>query len=480
MPYSALGMPGKALPQNAQALIMGHMRPGMPQLAVPCATRCPPPWGPPQHDGLSGGFLLAPGPHPMQMPQCQVPCPLPGPPPMALCHAIVPRPPGLNSLHLGVLGAVAREPRSRPHCTAPAQKVVPIAGPSSAVAVVPAQQLNKALEGGEAFLEECGAPSDFSGDPLNSDDEEEGVGSWSDDGIEGGKRARTKEEGNTDEGPRPTGPDGQPAPKRGRRAVKDAKVCKNCGTQATPFWRKDKNDGQPLCNACGLYASKNDAPRPKVLWKADEGGVAGMLMTGHQGMSMPSLAPVVSPQAMAGHMAAMAAGHLGPHMGGANGMPGVPRGPFPGPPGRPLVPLKPGMPGAVRPPGAPVGPPGGPRPGMVGGPRPMPGMYPRPPGATVGPPPTASAIFAAAIAAAQAAAAKGLPPPNFPFGPHLANLLAAAQRPPLGGAVSKLGAPTSGALLKPAGDQMAGAGGMKLAGLPMGMPPAAAAAAAAK
>ena len=49
-------------------------------------------------------------------------------------------------------------------------------------------------------------------------------------------------------------------------------VCKNCGTKSTPFWRKDKNDGKPLCNACGLYFSKNDAPRPKILWKQDEGG----------------------------------------------------------------------------------------------------------------------------------------------------------------------------------------------------------------
>lgn len=80
--------------------------------------------------------------------------------------------------------------------------------------------------------------------------------------------------------------------------------CKNCGTKSTPFWRKvssghhiatngykfvflpylviftlllhyetqDKNDGKPLCNACGLYHAKNDAPRPKLLWRADEGG----------------------------------------------------------------------------------------------------------------------------------------------------------------------------------------------------------------
>ena len=50
-------------------------------------------------------------------------------------------------------------------------------------------------------------------------------------------------------------------------------ICKNCGTRTTPFWRKDKHDGRPLCNACGLYFSKNDAPRPKILWKAEEGCV---------------------------------------------------------------------------------------------------------------------------------------------------------------------------------------------------------------
>merc|ERR1712144_164112 len=44
------------------------------------------------------------------------------------------------------------------------------------------------------------------------------------------------------------------------------KVCSNCGTSSTPFWRKNKIGGLPLCNACGLYFSKNDAPRPKELW----------------------------------------------------------------------------------------------------------------------------------------------------------------------------------------------------------------------
>jgi len=58
--------------------------------------------------------------------------------------------------------------------------------------------------------------------------------------------------------------------KKGRRQRHDERTCKNCGTNETPFWRKDKQDGHPLCNACGLYLSKNDAPRPKVLWKSAE------------------------------------------------------------------------------------------------------------------------------------------------------------------------------------------------------------------
>jgi len=53
------------------------------------------------------------------------------------------------------------------------------------------------------------------------------------------------------------------------RSASQDKVCSNCGTSNTPFWRKNKNGGLPLCNACGLYFSKNDAMRPRELWRGE-------------------------------------------------------------------------------------------------------------------------------------------------------------------------------------------------------------------
>lgn len=47
----------------------------------------------------------------------------------------------------------------------------------------------------------------------------------------------------------------------------DHRTCSNCGTPSTPFWRKDRDTGLSICNACGLYASKNDHPRPAKLWR---------------------------------------------------------------------------------------------------------------------------------------------------------------------------------------------------------------------
>ncbi|CAI5466860.1 unnamed protein product [Closterium sp. Yama58-4] len=57
------------------------------------------------------------------------------------------------------------------------------------------------------------------------------------------------------------------------REKEKEKACRNCGTHTTPFWRKDRSgSGQHLCNACGLYLAKNDAPRPSVLWKKESQG----------------------------------------------------------------------------------------------------------------------------------------------------------------------------------------------------------------
>ena len=62
--------------------------------------------------------------------------------------------------------------------------------------------------------------------------------------------------------------------KRGKRrgcSVDEVKTCVNCGCTRTPFWRKERVGGGSLCNACGLYLAKNDAPRPKMLWRRGSG-----------------------------------------------------------------------------------------------------------------------------------------------------------------------------------------------------------------
>lgn len=39
-------------------------------------------------------------------------------------------------------------------------------------------------------------------------------------------------------------------------------VCENCGTTQTPLWRKDKETGMILCNACGIYLKTHGRHRP--------------------------------------------------------------------------------------------------------------------------------------------------------------------------------------------------------------------------
>ena len=51
-------------------------------------------------------------------------------------------------------------------------------------------------------------------------------------------------------------PSPRPAPGGGTQ------TCANCGTASTPLWRKDRETGTILCNACGIYKKNHGKTRP--------------------------------------------------------------------------------------------------------------------------------------------------------------------------------------------------------------------------
>lgn len=59
--------------------------------------------------------------------------------------------------------------------------------------------------------------------------------------------------------PRPSG-----ASSRRQSEAKDPLTCTNCSTQITPLWRRNA-EGDPLCNACGLFLKLHGVARPLTL-----------------------------------------------------------------------------------------------------------------------------------------------------------------------------------------------------------------------
>ncbi|PFH48981.1 hypothetical protein AMATHDRAFT_132304, partial [Amanita thiersii Skay4041] len=41
--------------------------------------------------------------------------------------------------------------------------------------------------------------------------------------------------------------------------------CSHCLVTSTPLWRRNPENMQPLCNACGLYLQQRGTPRPPEL-----------------------------------------------------------------------------------------------------------------------------------------------------------------------------------------------------------------------
>ncbi|KAJ3373996.1 hypothetical protein HDU91_000052 [Kappamyces sp. JEL0680] len=52
-------------------------------------------------------------------------------------------------------------------------------------------------------------------------------------------------------------------------AQASGKLCVSCGTTNTPLWRRNE-DGESVCNACGLYLKSNKMERPAWLRRLEE------------------------------------------------------------------------------------------------------------------------------------------------------------------------------------------------------------------
>ncbi|KAJ7190586.1 hypothetical protein GGX14DRAFT_407924 [Mycena pura] len=50
----------------------------------------------------------------------------------------------------------------------------------------------------------------------------------------------------------------------------EIKQCYHCGATSTPLWRRDAATHRTLCNACGLYQQQRNLPRPRELIEADQ------------------------------------------------------------------------------------------------------------------------------------------------------------------------------------------------------------------